>query len=198
MMKSKQSLSTYLLLFLVLITLRTFDLYVTYKITPDLMFEWNPLVTHMAFSWGGLVVTQLIIVLFALWGYQRYANRNRSQVTQPGLGLRRFVFHYFNGHDANWSNWTRCFFKLPNKHYLKANGAFIGFVLVVSCIAISLFAIAHNLLILSGLAVYLEFVYENSSLYFMSVFIGTVLLSANLFFVTEFRAYRDVTLSKNE
>lgn len=188
--KMNQALWPYLLLFLALVTLRAIDLYITYKITPDLSFEWNPLVTQMQLSWTGLLVTQLILVLFALLAYQRYAGRVRNPVDVPGLGLRRFVFYYFNGFDASWANWSKAIFRLPNRHYLKANGAFIGFVIICSYIAVSIFAIVHNLFILDGTSSYLDFVADNSQVYFLSVFISIVLTSANLFFMTEFKAYR--------
>lgn len=180
----------YLLLFLALVSLRAIDLYITYKITPDLSFEWNPLVTQMQFSWTGLLLIQLLLVLLALLAYQRYAGRVRNPVDVPDLGLRRFVFYYFNGFDASWSNWSKGVFRLPNRRYLRANGAFIGFVIISSYIAVSIFAIVHNLFILEGASTYLKFVAENSHIYFLSVFVSIVLVSANLFFVTEFNAYR--------
>jgi hypothetical protein len=44
--------------------LRFLDLYVTYRYTPDLKVEWNPLISLFGASWPGLILTQIAIVAF--------------------------------------------------------------------------------------------------------------------------------------
>lgn len=190
--------SIYLFLLVSLLLLRITDLYITYQITPDLSEEWNPLVSKLGLGWSGLMVTQIILVLVALIAYQRFANRIQCPVDKPGLNIAQFVFYYFNGRDLDTRSWFKCFFKLPSKYYLKVNGAFIGFVVVASFISSSVFAILHNLLVLYGVNAYLDFVYDYNSTYVLFVFVFLVTLSANIFFLLEFRQYRLASNNSSE
>jgi hypothetical protein len=180
----------YIVVIAILVLLRSIDLYITYRITPDLTLEWNPLVSSLHFGWKELIITQLVFVLLGVLAFQRYATRIRCPVDKPGLGIVQFVYFYFNRHEADIQNWMKSFFKFPNKYYLRINGAFIGFVVVCSFILASAFAIAHNLLILYAVDAYLDFVYNYNNQYMVSVWALIVILGANLFFVLEYREYR--------
>ncbi|MDH4273435.1 MAG: hypothetical protein OEW08_00200 [Gammaproteobacteria bacterium] len=126
----------------------------------------------------------------ALFGYGSYARRIRDPVDKPGLPLRQFVFYYFNGREACWKNWAQSFMKMPDRRYLKVRGEFLGFVLVVSIILASVFAIAHNTLIFVDAQAYSEFVRIHGDVYLPVVLVLCVTLSANLFFLLEFNTYR--------
>ncbi len=168
------------------------DLYITYRITPDLSSEWNPLISHFNLSWMGFIAAQTFLVLLAVVGYHRYAQRIRKPVDTPGLHLPQFVYYYFNGHEATPRQWAKGFLRLPTKRYLKINGAFIGFVIASSFMLTSVFAIVHNVLILRGIGSYIEFVIEHGDVYLPAVFILLVVLSANVFFVMEYKVYREL------
>ena len=133
---------------------------------------------------------QFLLVLVALVGYQRYSSRIRCPVSQPGPGLVSFVYYYFNGTRPTPRHWTRAFFKMPDKRYLKVSGAFIGFVIFMSFILASVFAITHNLLILLKVRHYMDFVVQHSSTYMVSVYVSLVVISANTFFLIEFFKYK--------
>lgn len=178
--------------FIFLILLRTTDLYITYLITPDLSQELNPLISKLALGWSGFLPVQFLLILLALLGYQRFSSRLHCPVNRPGLGLVKFVYYYFNQREPDTRIWIKGFFRLPDKYYLKANGAFIGFVVFAGFIFVSLFAILHNLLILAGVDSYLEFVINFSRPYMISVYVLLVLISANIFFLMEYRRYRMV------
>ncbi|MDH5544237.1 MAG: hypothetical protein OEZ43_01520 [Gammaproteobacteria bacterium] len=183
-------MKVYLLLFLLLVVLRSADLVITYHITPDLAYEWNPLVAGLNLSWGGFLVVQSLLCILAAGVFYFYLNRQRCPVTQPGLGIRRFVFYYFNGFDANWRQWFASQFKTPNQRYKDAHLAMLGFVIPFSFVLVSVFAIAHNLTILAGIDAYHQFAIDQGYTYFGAVFISLILVSANIFFTLEFTHYR--------
>ncbi|MDH5729235.1 MAG: hypothetical protein OEZ58_09610 [Gammaproteobacteria bacterium] len=168
-------------------------MYITYLLSPGLHEEWNPLVSHFEMSWNGLLVSQLLLVCLVLLGWSRYLLRQRNPVSEPGLNLLRFVYFYFNGRDFTVTSWVKSFYTLPSKHYMKSNGAFIGFCLAMSTIIASIFAIVHNLLLLFQVNPYIQLIVADLSLYFISIFTLTVLLSANIFFIREYRQYKQKT-----
>lgn len=52
------------------------DGFVTYINTPDLTYEWNPLVRVWGFGWGSLFIANFlgfILILLAAWYFDRYA-----------------------------------------------------------------------------------------------------------------------------
>ena len=182
-------LRRYLSVFLAIVMLRAADLYIAWRLSPDLAAEWNPLVSQLKMSWAGLLGVQCLLIALAVVAWQRYETRQRLPVTEPGLGLMRFVYYYFNGRDFTARSWTADIFRLPDRQRLKVRGAFIGFVLTISFVLVSLFAVTHNLLILTQVGSYIDFIVTHHSTYLVSVFVAIVFVSANLFFVLEFREY---------
>jgi len=180
----------YIIFFLFLCLLRVADLYLTYRITPDLSMEWNPVVSYFGLSWAGFLAIQLTLVLVATFAYSMFVNRKQLVVDKSGLGLSRFVYHYFHGEDLSWGQWSSNIFRFPQQRYIEAHRGFIGFTIVSGVIMVSVFAIIHNILVLNEHDNYLHFVTQAGYVYFATMFIGMVVVSAHLFFMIEYNAYR--------
>jgi hypothetical protein len=183
-------LRVYASLFILLILLRGLDLYVTYRITPDLSREWNPLVSGLGFDWFAFILVQLLVIGLAIVGYHYFHQRERRPVPKPGLGLTQFIYYYFNEREMSLSHWWRSHFRRPGKRYFDAHLAFIGFVITLSVVLVSIFAIAHNLAVWAELDAYSAFLFEYADIYFFSVFVLLVAISAKVFFVMEYAYYR--------
>lgn len=180
----------YLLVFLFLILLRALDLYITYRITPDLEFEWNPLVNYFNLSWSEFILVQLLLVGIPFSGYIVFRRRKRFQIKKPNLSLVKFVFHHFNGHDANISQWSKSFFQFPNKRKRQVHFAFAGFLVAISAILASLFAIVNNLFILFENLSYINFLSEHRVTYIPFMLALIVFISAQIYFLIEYLSYR--------
>ncbi len=173
--------------------LRIADLGITYLVTPDLGMEWNPLVSQFNLPWAGLLLSQGLLVTAIFYGYLTYQRRVQLPVKTPGLNLLGFTLRYFNGDEPDW---RRRMFFIPDRAYLRAHLAFLGFIITVSAIKVSLFAILHNLLILVEYNAYLDFVLRFGHHYVLTVLLVIIATSAMLFFITEFLAYRANGLDK--
>ncbi len=61
--QKKSSLSFYLVIFILLICSRFFDIYTTYLATPNLTGESNIMVTYLGLGWFKLIVMNMVIIL---------------------------------------------------------------------------------------------------------------------------------------
>ncbi len=180
-----------------LLILRAMDLYLTYKITPDLTQEWNPLVSYFNMSWQGFMLIQLMLVLVGLVAFHRYSQRMKKPVDKPGLPMYRYIFYYFNACDLSWKNWLHSFVRIPNKLYFRKSSAFCGFSIAASFVLVSLFAIIHNILILGDYPAYNQFLFEYNKIYVPSVYLSLVLSSCLAFFMIEYKRYKSEYTSGN-
>lgn len=187
-----QKNSKYLIFFIVLLSLRMADLYLTYQITPDLSREWNPLVSYFNLSWQGFVGVQFMLVLLALFAFHNYKIRILNPVDKYGLNMHRFIYYYFHGQDFSFNHFKQNLVTMPSKRKLKLSRAFNGFVLAASFVLVSLFAILHNILILGDFPWYHIFVHRYNELYLPSVYISLVAGSCLVFFVREYQRYKSV------
>lgn len=174
----------------VTIALRAADLYVTYLVTPDLRLEANPLVVSLHLTWPQLIVVQTLLVGIAASCSLLFYRRRLIHVAKSGLNLPKFVFFYFNGESAHFRNAITSFFSLPKSHNFHAHLGFIGFIIMMSVILGSVFAILHNLAILWEVSPYIEFVMHNRYYYFIFSFFVITFFSANIFFIYEYTRYK--------
>jgi hypothetical protein len=168
-----------------ILTLRFLDLFVTYRFTPDLKAEWNPLVSFFGASWAGLIVTQIAIVAFVAWLMFFYFNRKPVETVLPNLSFNDFVYVYFFG---KLRPWPARVFTMPTN--LRRHLVFNGFLFFLITTIISIFAIAHNLMLMSRVDFYVRFVAHYYSIYFPACFIGITLFSVYVFFGMEYFRYR--------
>jgi hypothetical protein len=169
----------------VILALRSLDLVLTYRYTPDLRHEWNPLVSLFGVSWPGFILTQLLIVVFVSAMMFFYFSRESTASFQNGLSFYDFSYVYFFGKLRPWPDRI---FSFPIN--LKRHLVFNGFLFMLITILISGFAIVHNLLLIHGADSYIRFVSKHYGVYFPLCFITVAVFTLFLFFGIEYLNYR--------
>lgn len=165
--------------------LRFLDLYITYRYTPDLQCEWNPLVSLFGFSWAGFIVAQIIVVVFVASLMYFYFNRKPVIIVQDGLSFDDFIYAYFFGKPLPWPARMFSLPTNPQRHLV-----FNGFIFMAITIGISGFAIVNNLLLAARVEWYVGFVARYYTMYFPVCFAATTVLSLYFFFSIEYGKYR--------
>ena len=153
-----------------LVLTRLADIYTTYLSTPDLKYEFNPLVSKLHLGWTGLILAQmafLIFLIYALWVYC-FKNVDTSTI-EKGLSMTRFVSLFYFG---NTTSFSKVFYKLPtNKNsFLYSVGYIVTYTLIVISIVIS----CSTYLLVKN-KVYKDF-YNNNKLWNYLYVLGFVLL----------------------
>ncbi|HRP89378.1 MAG TPA: hypothetical protein PKX92_05020 [Edaphocola sp.] len=123
---------------------RFFDVYSTWKYTPNLEVEWNPLVSKMGFNWGGLLIVQIAILLMAIMMlYYALFSFVKCFPHEKNLSFSRFVAFFLTGNNIKLSN---AFFVLPKeKSRIKVlSGIFIPIAIICSGIITTLMWILMN------------------------------------------------------
>lgn len=125
-----------ILLILLLLT-RVADGVLTFKITPDLSRELNPLVKFFGFGWAGLIAIALLIVIPTVW-------LNYKSIFQP--------FDNFPKENNFFDQFNRFYFSATNPN-LKTNAGKIivqtlGYIVPRVFIIWGLWVICHNYLVL--------------------------------------------------
>ena len=164
--------------------LRFLDLFITFKYTPDLAGEWNPLVSLLGMSWAGFLVIQLCIVVFISLLMVFYFKRKPVSIAQTGLSYYDFVYVYFFGKLRPWPQRILSFPTNFGRHLV-----FNGFVFMFIAIGVSIFAIAHNIMLILHCEGYMAFVASHSNLYFPACFAGITIASVYAFFTIEYLSY---------
>lgn len=168
-----------------LVLLRALDLFLTYLYIPDLDREWNPVVANLGGDWTHMILVQVAVIAVIsvpLYGYFTFA---RTRIDEPGLGYNQFVYFYF-------------FWKRPQgfkriaviPRNFRGIMIFNGFVLLWAVGGVSLFAIAHNLLLLRGFRPYVRFVTAHMTPYIVTAYLVIAAVPVYTFFLREYAAYR--------
>jgi hypothetical protein len=129
----------YIGLVLAIAVLRFADLFITYYYTPNLKYEWNPLISLFKVSWPGFILTQIAIVLFVAFLMYFYFNRQSTVTILNNLSFADFIYVYFFDKLRPWPNRIFSFPINWRKHLV-----FNGFIFMVVTIFISGFAVIHN------------------------------------------------------
>ncbi len=189
--KNRKLLFTVLALMLFL---RAGDIYITYKITPDLSQEWNPLVSIFGHSWQGLLSVQVVLFSVAAFCVYYSIYNNAFTAYTKGLSYGKFVYFHFNGKIDPPMQWLAKFFKLPqfDSESLSKHFAFICFVYFSTFMTVSLFAIFNNILVYMQVEPYLEFVHKYSNIYILSTFVLSIFINAQIYFYWGYRRYLSV------
>jgi hypothetical protein len=176
---------SYLLSVLLILVLRFLDLFITFKYTPDLTSEWNPLVSVLGLSWAGFIAIQAVVLGFIAGMMAFYFNRKPVIVEQRGLGLHDFVYVYFFG---KLRPWRQRVFTMPTN--IGRHLVFNGFIFMSITIGISVFAVLNNLLLIVRHNAYEVFLFDHYRYFLPAVFIGITIGSVYVFFVREYRVYQ--------
>ena len=169
----------------VIAALRALDLYVTFRYTPDLGREWNPVISFFGTSWTGFIVIQVIVTAFIAFLMFFYFNRGPTTTDQDGLSFLDFIYVYFFGKLRPWPERIVSF---PTN--LKRHLIFSGFLFMMITTLISVFAIVHNLLLMAQVERYVDFVARHYRIYFPACFMAVTVFSLYCFFTIEYLHYR--------
>lgn len=170
---------------LLILVLRIVDLLITYHYTPDLSFEFNPLVSVFGAKWFAFIILQLIIVTFISYVMHFYFFKEQNTIDKKGLSLFDFIYYYFNG-ELKPLHARFAFFPKHVKRHL----AFNGFILMVLSIGVSFFAIIHNLLLVHQISWYEELIIQHHVAVFSSLLGGALVVSALVFSLMEYSRYK--------
>jgi hypothetical protein len=124
----------------------------------------------------------LCLIAVLMWFYFKY---ERIDVPVKGLSYSQFVYYCFYG---KLEKGLKTVFSLPRN--VRGMLIFNGFILMELAIGVSVFAIAHNLMLLSGFAPYERFVFLHGTAYFASVFLGMAAAGTYGYFIASYLAYR--------
>ena len=104
----KKHIEFIVLLILVIIT-RAFDLLTTYLLTPDLSYEANPFITLFGLGWYGFILIQLLISLFVITAnYYSLFKAKIELPTEKGLTFNRFQWYYTFGRGIKEKKLSLC------------------------------------------------------------------------------------------
>ncbi|NUM61542.1 MAG: hypothetical protein HUU44_05240 [Ignavibacteriaceae bacterium] len=186
MKNSEQTSKTkkFILIALLVIVSRLYDVFTTYLYIPNLEGETNILVKFLGAGWTTVIIFQSLLVgltIFLLFFY--FFKFKPDYPTEKGLTLKQFAsFLYFN----NTNSFNKLFYKTPNN-----KGAFlasIGYVVSMTLLTIGfMVGTSTTLLILSDTYKQL---YKNGLFYVLFAFMGIIAIWFYYrFFRIEYRKY---------
>lgn len=181
-MNNKQYITAVTYIFL----LRFLDLGLTFIYTPDLRYEWNPVVSVFNYSWIGMLVTQILIVSFILAIMSFYFFKKPIINLPNDLSFKNYIYYYF--HNEKKTN-KRQYLK-PTRQTLDRVLAYNGFILMTLAISVSYLAIINNIMVIRKVRAYSNFIMQYGNVFYISVIVVMAILSFILFFTIEYRSYR--------
>lgn len=186
---TKQNKMNYLYTISAIIFLRAIDLILTYIYTPNLIQEWNPLVSKLGLSWMGMLITQTLLVgIIAFFIYFYFAWDLKINYPK-GLTFNKFINYYF--FEEN-----KALIKKAVSY--KRPVFFNGFVFSVVTIWISVLAILNNALIIADIKTYNIFIAKYQHIFFTSTLCLVTIMSMYVFFLLEFRKYKKAFINQPE
>ena len=170
-----------------IILLRLFDLGLTFIYTPELHYEWNPVVSVFGYSWLGMLITQVLLISFIIFVMSFYFFKKPLLDPPNDLTFKEYIYYYFhNNKRTTKKKW------LPyNRRSLERVLAYNGFILMTLAISVSYLAIINNLLIISNVKAYSLFIYRYSDIFFPALMIVLAVSSFYLFFIVEYKTYKN-------
>jgi hypothetical protein len=182
-MNNKQYITAITYIFL----LRILDLGLTFIYTPNLKYEWNPIVSVFNYSWIGMLITQVLIISFLLAVMSFYFFKKPLINLPNDLSFKDYIYFYFHNQK-----------RTAEKKWLKYNRmtinrilAYNGFILMTMAISISYLAIINNLMVINTVKPYSRFIGQYGNLFYPSILIIMAVLSFILFFTIEYKLYRN-------
>lgn len=127
----------FLVLLILLLLTREADGILTYKITPDLSRELNPLVKFFGFGWAGLIFIPLLIIVPTVWLNYKSIFHPFDNFPKDNISFGLFKKFYFNSSNPNLKTHT-------GKIVIQTLGYIVPRVFIVW----GLWVITHNFLVL--------------------------------------------------
>ena len=178
--------SEFWLLSLALVLSRLLDIVLTYRITPDLKYEANPLVQFAGLGWSILLLINLLVVLVSIL-LLAYSDKNNLSLfpKQQDYQFKEFISHYlYNERDS----FHKIYFVVPYNR--SAILHFYGYLLVRTLIAWSLCIVTHNFCLLTWKAYRGFVVAHHTWAYLYLLLLPLTLFFFWKFFYNEFQVYR--------
>ena len=170
-----------------IILLRIADLGLTFIYTPNLKYEWNPIVSVFDYSWIGMLITQILIISFIIAVMSFYFYKKPLSGLPNDLSFNEYIYYYF--HNEKKSK-KRKWFKLTRQNINRVL-AYNGFILMTLSISISYLAIINNLMIIYKVRSYSNFIGQYGNFLYLSILVILAILSFVLFFIIEYRSYKN-------
>ncbi len=170
-----------------IILLRLLDLGLTFFYTPELHYEWNPVVSVFGYSWMGMLVTQILLISFIIFVMSFYFYKKPLSNPPHDLSFKEYIYYYFhNKKRTSKKKWLDF-----NRRSLERVLAYNGFILMTLSISVSYLAIINNILIIRQVRAYSYFIYNHSDVFFPILLIVLAVSSFYLFFILEYRTYKN-------
>ena len=169
-----------------IILLRIADLGLTFIYTPNLKYEWNPVVSVFNYSWMGMLITQIFIVCLIIAVMSFYFFKVPLTNLPNDLSFRDYIYYYFH----NEKRTKKRKYLKPTRQTLNRVLAYNGFILMTLAISISYLAIINNLMVINKVRSYSNFIGQYGNSFYLSILIIVAILSFILFFTIEYKSYR--------
>lgn len=181
-MHNKQYITAITYIFL----LRILDLGLTFIYTPDLKYEWNPIVSVFNYSWTGMLISQILLVSLILAVMSVYFFKTPIIDLPNDLSFIDYIYFYFHNEKKTKK---RKFLKFT-RQTINRILAYNGFVLMTLAISASYLAIINNLMIIYHVSSYSNFINQFGTPFYLSILVLISILSFLLFFILEYQLYR--------
>ncbi len=143
-----------------IILLRVVDLGLTFVYTPNLKYEWNPVVSIFSYSWIGMLITQILVVGLIDCCYVILFFKKPLANLPDDLSFRRLylltTFH--NQKRSQEKQWLKY-----NRMTINTSTGLQWFILMTMAISISYLAIINNLMIIYMVKSYSRFITQYGS-----------------------------------
>ena len=170
-----------------IILLRFVDLGLTFIYTPNLKYEWNPVVSVFNYSWFGMLITQILVIGIIIAVMSFYFYKKPIADLPDDLSFNDYIYYYFhNQKKTKKKKWLKY-----NKRNIKRVLAYNGFILMTLAISVSYLAIINNLMVIYKVNPYSNFISQYGSYFYISILIIMAILSFILFFAMEYKTYKN-------
>jgi hypothetical protein len=169
-----------------IILLRITDLGLTFIYTPNLRYEWNPIVSVFNYSWIGMLITQILIISLIIVVMSFYFNKKPITGLPNDLSFNEYIYYYFH----NERKVKKRKLLKPTRQNINRVLAYNGFILMTLSISISYLAIINNLMVIYKVRSYSNFIGRYGNSFYITILIVLAILSFILFFIMEYNLYR--------
>ena len=170
-----------------IILLRIVDLGLTFIYTPNLRYEWNPIVSVFSYSWVGMLITQILIVGLIIAVMSFYFYKKPLSGLPNDLSFNEYIYYYFHNQKRTSS---RKWYNLPRQKMNRVL-AYNGFILMILVISTSYLAIINNLMVIFKVRSYSNFIIQYGNSLYITILIIMAISSFILFFILDYRSYKD-------
>lgn len=182
-MNNKQYITAITYIFL----LRILDLGLTFIYTPNLKYEWNPIVSVFNYSWVGMLISQILIISLIIAVMSFYFFKKPLINLPNDLSFSEYIYYYFH----NEKRTKKRKYLKPTRQTINRVLAYNGFILMTMAISISYLAIINNLMVIYTVKSYSIFIGQYGNSFYLSFLIIMAILSFILFFVMEYKSYKN-------